>query len=95
MVLQERDRVPDIGAQLLGEDDEPPRLQPRESRSSACLARTSWVIPIAELATMIPRNSASLASPKINVSTPNAARIRLNTVRTFARTMLAYERLLR
>jgi hypothetical protein len=41
-----------------------------------------------ELATMIPRNSASRASPKISVTTPNAARIRLNTVRTFARTML-------
>ena len=64
-----------------------------ESRSSVRFARTSWMIPMPELATMIPRNRASRGSPKINVTIPKPARIRLNTVRTLARTMLAYERL--
>jgi|GEM_PF-4575293 len=42
--------------------------------------------------TRIPRKNTSRQSPNARVSTANAARIRLNTVRTFARTMLAYER---
>ena len=63
------------------------------SRSSARFARTSCVIPIAELATRTPRKSASCHSPNASVSPPNTARIRLKTVKTFARTMLEYERL--
>ena len=46
-----------------------------ERRSSARFARTSCVIPIAEFATITPRNSASRQSPKISVTAPNAARI--------------------
>ena len=37
--------------------------------------------------------SASSQAPKTNVATPATTRIRLKTVKTFARTMLAYERL--
>jgi hypothetical protein len=46
-------------------------------------------MPIVALATMIPRKSASRASPNSSVTAPNAASIALNTVSTFARTMLA------
>jgi hypothetical protein len=46
-------------------------------------------MPIAEFATRIARNSASRASPKASVNPPKAARIRLKTVSTLARTMLA------
>ncbi len=58
------------------------------SRSNARLARTSWAIPIVVLATITPRNSASRQSPNASVTAPNTAKIRLNTVSTFARTML-------
>ena len=50
-------------------------------------------IPIAEFATRMPRKSASRQSPNASVSTPKTSRIRLKNVRTFARTMLAVERL--
>ncbi len=46
-----------------------------------------------EFATRIPRNRASLQSPALRVRTPNTTRMRLNTVRVFARTMLAVDRL--
>ena len=65
----------------------------RDRRSSARLARTSWLIPMSELATRTARNSASRGSPKISVTTPNAARIRLKGVSTLARKMLTVERL--
>ena len=42
---------------------------------------------------MIPRKSASRQSPKTSVRSPSASRIALNGVTTFARTMLAVERL--
>jgi hypothetical protein len=61
------------------------RCQP----SSARFARTSWTIPIAELETRTPRKSASRQSPKKSVRAPKTARIRLKTVKTLARTMLA------
>jgi hypothetical protein len=45
------------------------------------------VIPIVELATSTPRKSASRQSPNASVIPPNTARIRLKTVKTFARTI--------
>ena len=66
-----------------GRDDE------RASRSSARFARTSCVIPIGVFATRTPRKSASCQSPNASVSRRTTARIRLKTVRMFARTMLA------
>ena len=63
------------------------------SRSSVRFARTSWAMPITELATRMARNSASCASPKASVTAPKTSRIRLKTVKTFATTMLLYERL--
>ena len=47
------------------------------------------------LATRTPRKSASCHSPNASVAAPATARIRLKTVKTLARTMLAYERLVR
>jgi len=58
-------------------------------RSSVRFARTSWVMPIAELETSTPRKSASRQSPKSSVSVPKTTRIRLKMVKTLARTMLA------
>jgi hypothetical protein len=46
-------------------------------------------MPIAELETRTPRNSASRQSPKTSVSVPKTTRIRLKIVKTLARTMLA------
>src|SRR5450759_2895642 len=60
----------------------------RARRSRACLARISWEMPIVVLTTITPRNSASRQSPTASVTAPKTARIRLKTVRTFARTML-------
>ena len=54
------------------------------SLSSARFARTSWKVPIATLATRIPRKSASLGLPKTIVASPNPARIRLKTVNVLA-----------
>ena len=45
--------------------------------------------------TRIPRNNASRHDPNVIVNTPNSNRIPLGTVTVFARTMLAYERLVR
>ena len=64
------------------------------SRSSACFARTSCAIPIVMFAISTPRNSASRQSANASVKAPNTIRIRLKIVSVFARTMLAYERLL-
>ena len=63
------------------------------SASSFFLARSSWPMPTPAFATTIPTKSASLASPKISVTSPSESRIALNGVATFARTMLAVERL--
>jgi hypothetical protein len=41
----------------------------------------------------MPRNNASCHWPKASVAIPATSRIRLKTVKTLARTMLAYERL--
>ena len=87
-----------------GGDAGTPRVEPSRSttacgatssasRSSARLARTSWAIPMPVFATRIPRNRAFRQSPNTSVTTPKLARIRLKTVRTLARMMLAYERL--
>ena len=43
--------------------------------------------------TRIPRKSASRQSPSTSVSPPKTARMELKTVKTFALTMLAYDRL--
>ena len=56
------------------------RGSPAPSRSRAFATRT-------------PRKSASCGSPNASVIAPATARIRLKTVKTLARTMLAYERL--
>jgi hypothetical protein len=45
------------------------------------LARTSWKVPIAVLATRMPRKRASLGLPKAIVAAPKTARIRLKTVK--------------
>jgi hypothetical protein len=45
------------------------------------------------LRTRIARNRASSTAPKASVAIPATNRIRLKTVKTFARTMLLYERL--
>ena len=57
------------------------------------MAFSSWRIPIAELTTAIRPKSASANSPSDSIRTKNTAMIPLNRVRTFARTMLATERL--
>ena len=57
------------------------------------MARSSCVMPIAVFATRIPRKSASRGSPAIRIAAPATARIALNSVKTFARTMLDAERL--
>ena len=62
-------------------------------RSSVRFARTSCAMPMPAFATRIARKSASCTSPNASVSTPAASRIRLKTVKTFATTMLLYERL--
>ena len=54
------------------------------SLSSVRFARTSWKVPIATLATRMPRKSASLGLPKTIVASPNPARIALNTVKVLA-----------
>ena len=59
----------------------------RESRSSVRLARTSWKIPIAVLATITPPKRASRGSPKTSTSTSSVPRMRLNTVKVFDQTM--------
>ena len=65
----------------------------RANRSSVRFARTSWTIPIAVFATSTPANSPSAGRPARRITTKKAARIRLNSVSVFARTMLAYDRL--
>jgi hypothetical protein len=62
------------------------------SRSRLRLARTSCTIPMLEFTTTIPRKSASSGSPKTKVTTANAMRMALNTVKTFATTILVYDR---
>ena len=54
------------------------------SLSSVRLARTSWKVPIATLATRMPRKSASFGLPKMIVAAPNPARIALKTVKVLA-----------
>jgi hypothetical protein len=51
------------------------------------LARTSWKIPIAVLATITPPKSASRGSPNTSTSTRSVPRMRLNTVKVFDQTM--------
>jgi hypothetical protein len=60
-----------------------------ESRSSVRFARIFCTEPIAAFATSTPRKSASCHTPKTSVAAPATARIRLKTVKTLARTMLA------
>jgi len=45
-------------------------------------------MPITEFDTRTPRKRASCHSPNASVSTPRTARIRLKTVKRFAKTML-------
>ena len=63
------------------------------SRSSLRFARSSCQIPIPAFATTIPRNSASRQSPKPSSSTPSDEQHDVERCATFARTMLAVERL--
>ena len=51
------------------------------------------MMPIIVLKKRIPRKRASCHSPNASVAAPATARIRLKIVKTLARTMLAYERL--
>ena len=50
-------------------------------------------MPMPEFSTRIARKSASSKAPNASVAIPATSRIRLKTVKTLARTMLAYERL--
>ncbi len=54
------------------------------SLSSVRLARTSWKVPIATLATRMPRKSASFGLPQMIVAAPKPARIALKTVKVLA-----------
>ena len=63
------------------------------ARSSTRLARSSWMIPIEAFATRMPANRPSAYWPLTRISTRKTARIRLNSVSVFDRTMLLTERL--
>ena len=60
------------------------RHEQRRELVEGRLARTSWKVPIATLATRIPRKSASLGLPKMIVAAPNPARIGLKIVNVLA-----------
>ena len=57
------------------------------SRSRVRLARTSWTMPMSELATITMPNSASLYWPVSSTTTTRTVRMTLNRVKTLARTM--------
>jgi hypothetical protein len=69
-----------------------PRGDEQRERSSARLARTSCGI-LAPCHCEQPKETCVSPVPSTSVSTPKLARLRLKTVRTFARMMLAQERL--
>ncbi len=64
-------------------------------RSSVCFARVSWTMPISEFATRMRPNSASWSWPTTRMITSIVPRIALKRVRTLARMISPYVRLVR